>query len=109
MTKKVEPVTVFDVAIRNGGFHRACKAVFFVMSWGMAADALGCEPTIEEYAEWWHRSYSTAYRQQVNFRLCLPNEKTPQAMWVLASKRYTAAQLQSRELGAVVIGSMVYS
>jgi hypothetical protein len=39
---------------------------------------LGYPPTIEEYADWWGTSRSTAFREQARFRDAFPDETTPE-------------------------------
>ena len=46
--------------------------------WAIAEEALGHPPTLDDYADWWHESRSTVFREQARFREAFPSETTPQ-------------------------------
>ena len=72
------PRTLAQVAIEKKGVIKGSRVLAFILCWGIAEEALGHPPTVEEYADWWKESRSTAYREQARFRECFPTEATPQ-------------------------------
>lgn len=71
------------------GAIKSARVIAFVLSWGIAAEAVGHPLTLEEYADWWKDSRSTAFREQALFREAFPGEKTPQRIVELLSERGT--------------------
>jgi hypothetical protein len=84
LARKKAP-TLLSVAVRNVGFRRGCRAVAFLVCWAIVEDALGRTPTLDEYADWWKESRSTAFREQAIFREAFPGELTPHRIVVLLS------------------------
>jgi hypothetical protein len=73
-----KPKTLQQLAASHVGQVRGAKVVAFIVMWGIAEEALGHSPTLEEYADWWHESRSTVFREQARFREAFPSETTPQ-------------------------------
>lgn len=48
-----------------------------MQGWGVVADELGREPTVEEYAQRFQVPIATAFRDQATFREAFPEEATP--------------------------------
>jgi hypothetical protein len=59
------------------GSRRAQRALAFMQGWGVVADELGREPTVEEYARRFQVPIATAFRDQATFREAFPEETTP--------------------------------
>ncbi len=53
---------------RTGSVMRAGRVVGYVVKYAAAREALGDDPAVEVYADWWGESYSTAYRHAAEFR-----------------------------------------
>lgn len=75
-TAEGEPL--LTVAARQGGMRRAFQVLTFMASWDQARKAMRRETlTLDEYADWWKESRTTAYRHQLWFREAFPGETTP--------------------------------
>lgn len=72
------PRSLAQIAIGKKGVIKGSRVLAFILCWGIAEEALGHPPTVEEYADWWKESRSTAFREQARFRECFPQETTPQ-------------------------------
>lgn len=70
--------SLLQIAHKRMGFLKGTRVVAFIVSWAVAEEALGHPPSLEEYADWWKESRSTAFREQARFRECFPGEETPQ-------------------------------
>jgi len=73
-----KPVTLQQLAARHVGRLKSYRVVAFILCWGIAEDALGHSPTLEEYGDWWRESRATTFRQQALFRDAFPGESSPQ-------------------------------
>lgn len=52
---------------------RGARIAEFVITWTVATDALGHEPTVEQVAEWWRERHTrTLYRRLHDFRAAFP-------------------------------------
>ncbi len=69
-----------QLAAVNVGQIAGAKVVAFIVQWGIAREALGHSLTLEDYADWWHASRSTVFREQARFRDAFPGETTPQRL-----------------------------
>jgi hypothetical protein len=80
-------VSLFELLRRRVGFRRAVQVLEFMVAWDIARRSLhGREPlTLDEYADWWKRTRSTAFREQARFREALPGETTPDRLLDLAA------------------------
>jgi hypothetical protein len=85
--RKRLPRTLQELAATRVGLIRSMKVVTFIVSWGIACEAIGQPLTLEEYADWWKESRSTAFREQAVFREAFPGETTPQRIVDLLSER----------------------
>lgn len=74
-------MTWIEVAVRNGGFRDAIKALSWAHSWIHVQVALGRDPSVDEVAEWWNESRRTAFREQAAFRKCFPTLDSPAAIY----------------------------
>lgn len=70
-----------EVAVRNGGFRDAIKALDWAHSWIHVQVALGHDPSVDEVAEWWNMSRRSAFRNQASFRKCFPTLESPAAIY----------------------------
>lgn len=73
--------TWLELAIVQGGFRNATKAITWAYLWAVAREALGHDPTVDEAAEWWNESRRSAFRGQAAWRACFPKLDTPAAMF----------------------------
>jgi hypothetical protein len=78
--RRKKPPTLQQLAARHVGKVKGARVVAFIVMWAIAEDALDHPPTLEEYAEWWHESRSTVFREQARFREAFPGETTPQRL-----------------------------
>jgi hypothetical protein len=85
MSMKKRP-TLQHLAAKRVGLIAGARVVAFIVQWGIAEEALGHSLTLEEYADWWHASRSTVYREQARFREAFPSETTPQRLVDLLKK-----------------------
>ena len=72
-----EPRTWLELLARRVGYARMLRVSAFVTCWAIVRDELEHEPTVEEYAEWWRTSLSTAYRDLHRFEEALPEFEGP--------------------------------
>jgi hypothetical protein len=72
--------TLQQLAAERVGQIAGAKVVAFIVQWAIAQEALGHPLTLEEYADWWHASRSTVFREQARFREAFPGETTPQRL-----------------------------
>jgi hypothetical protein len=72
--------TLAMIAAGRVGVIKSARVMAFMVQWQIAADDLGREPTVEEYAEWWNSSRRTAFREQALFREAFPGENTPRRL-----------------------------
>ncbi|HEX2574934.1 MAG TPA: hypothetical protein VHK88_01210 [Aquihabitans sp.] len=79
--KQKRPATWIEVAVGNGGFRKALKALAWAHSWIYVQVALGRDPSVDEVAEWWNESRRTAFREQAAFRECFPHLDSPAAIY----------------------------
>jgi hypothetical protein len=66
-----------EIAVDRVGQRKTPRVLSFILQWQIARDALGHDPTIEEYAAWWKESRATAYRHLSLFREAFPSERDP--------------------------------
>lgn len=89
--------TWLEVAVRNGGFRQAIKALQWAYCWIHVQVALGRDPSVDEVAEWWNESRRTAFREQAAFRACFPTLESPAQIYadpkVLEAVRTTVEAL----------------
>jgi|SRR5215216_1110212 hypothetical protein len=78
--KRSQRPSLQQLAASNVGQIAGAKVVAFIVQWGIACEALGHPLTLEEYADWWHASRSTVFREQARFREAFPGETTPQRL-----------------------------
>lgn len=92
------PTTWIEVAVRNGGFRNAIKALSWATSWIHVQVAFGRDPSVDEVAEWWNESRRTAFREQAAFRECFPTLESPAAIYAdpkaIAAVRKTVDSLK---------------
>lgn len=79
--------TWIEVAVKNGGFRKAIRALSWAQSWIYVEVALGREPTVDEVAEWWNESRRTAFREQAAFRECFPKLDSPAPLYAARGER----------------------
>jgi hypothetical protein len=72
--------TLQQLASARIGQIAGAKVVAFIVQWAVTEEALGHAPTLDEFADWWHASRSTAFREQARFREAFPAETTPQRL-----------------------------
>jgi len=58
--------------IVSGGWRETRQALRYVSRYGLACQALGHPPTIEEYRQFHGLSQAQAYRDQQSWRKCVP-------------------------------------
>ena len=69
--------TWMEISVKHAAFRGAITALKWAYSWGIAREALGHEPTVDEVADWWRMSRRTAFRAQAAFREAFPDFETP--------------------------------
>ena len=79
--KQQRQATWIEIAVRNGGFRKAIKALTWANSWIHVQIDLGRDPSVDEVAEWWNESRRTAFREKAAFRECFPDLETPAAIF----------------------------
>lgn len=67
-----------ELCIARGGVLKGARVMAFIAQWTMASQSVGHPITLDEYAEWWRETRTTAYRHQREFRELFPGMKTPQ-------------------------------
>jgi hypothetical protein len=86
--KPPKPKTWLQVAVANAGFRKGYRAIMWSLSWVMAREALGYDPSVDEVAEWWAEPRRTAFAEQQAFRAAFPTLLTPAPMFEsLAAQR----------------------
>lgn len=88
--------TWIEVAVANGGFRKAIKALSWAHSWIYVEVALGREPSVDEVAEWWNESRRTAFREQAAFRECFPTLANPAPLYAGKGQREAVEQSVAR-------------
>lgn len=87
--------TWLEIAVHNGGFRKATKALVWAHQWAVVREALGHDPSVDEVAEWWKAPRRTAFREQAAFRDCFPTLDSPAPLYenpvALAGARLGAA------------------
>ncbi|MHB8246233.1 MAG: hypothetical protein ACYDGN_12940 [Acidimicrobiales bacterium] len=63
------------------------------VTWGVARESLGQDPTADQVAEWWAESRRTAFREQAAFRVAFPTLETPAALFEHREARDRLRQL----------------
>ncbi len=86
------------LAAERVGLRKAFRVLSYMVAWDMAREAIGHDPTTEEYGEHWRESRSTAFRDAHLFREAFPGEETPARLLALAGQ-----QANARTLGAVLV------
>ena len=90
-----KPLTWAQVAVKNAGIKFGSQALVYGACWAITTESLGREPTMEEFAEWWHESRSSVFRDQSIFRKAFPTLKTP---WPIFENNAEARQRIRRVL-----------
>ncbi len=85
-------VTWLEVAVRNGGFRKAIRALSWAHSWIFVREALDRDPTVDEVGEWWHESRRSAFRGQAAFRECFPTLDSPERLYADPAVRAKIAE-----------------
>jgi len=70
--------TLLQVAVAKHGLRKGYSVVSFILAWAIVCESLGRPITLDDYAEWWRVSESTAFREQQRFRLTFEELATPQ-------------------------------
>jgi hypothetical protein len=78
MARRRPARTLLEVCIARGGIVKGARVCSFVIRWAMCADALGREPEVVEYIEWWNERDRTAWRHLAEFREVFATDQTPQ-------------------------------
>ena len=92
-SKAQRPSTWIEVAVANGGFRKALKALTWAHSWGIVREALGHDPTADEVSQYWNEPRRTTFREQAAFRECFPSLDTPAPILDTAATRRALRQL----------------
>jgi hypothetical protein len=75
---KRRAVTVAEFCVARGGVLKGGRVQAFIAAWTIASQAMGKPITLDEYADWWRETRSTAFRHQARFREIFPELQTPQ-------------------------------
>jgi hypothetical protein len=91
--KARKPATWIEVAVANGGFRKALKALTWAHSWGIVREARGHDPSADEVAAYWHEPRRTTFREQAAFRECFPTLDNPAPIFDSAAARSNLRRL----------------
>jgi hypothetical protein len=87
---------------RTGSIMEAGRVVAYVVKYAAAREALGHDPGVEEYADWWGDSYRTAYQHQAEFREVFGHEN-PGVLLVALDRQRVGVQDRADLTGLVAI------
>lgn len=76
-----KPMSNAEYAVRNAGWRRGMKGVYYVVAWGIASEVLGHPASVDEVGKHQMWSRATAYRHRDAFLASFPGEETPERMW----------------------------
>jgi hypothetical protein len=79
--KPLKPKNWLQVAVANAGFRKAYRAMMWALSWAIAQEALGHDPSVDDVATWWGEPRRTAFSEQQAFREAFPTLLTPAPMF----------------------------
>jgi len=94
--------TLILAMVKRGGLWKANKAVGYIVAWGICRDALGHDPSWNEYMDYWGQSRSTTARESGAFFACVPEGVRMADVWATldgvdlsAGRDVVAAQVMS--------------
>lgn len=104
-------MTVAEYLSSKVGLLKATKVAAFVVAWGIYMEK--CEPvptpygqlayTLDGYSTYWRQSISKTYKERDLFRICFPEDKTPDRVWGLCREVYSARATRD-VMGARLLG-----
>lgn len=69
--------SLLEELYRRAGFLKAARVGTFILQWTACSRALGAEPTMDEFIDWWGEPRRTAFRRQAEFREVFPGMVSP--------------------------------
>ena len=82
LNRFIFPPELIQFMNTQAGVARAFKVGEFIVLWGMCADAIGREPTRQDFMKWADESQATWYRRMETFRKVWPKDSTPHRVWL---------------------------
>jgi hypothetical protein len=79
---------LLTIAARRVGLRKAFKVLTFMEAWDRVERAIGHEPTMAEYGEWWREATATAYRHRALFLEAFPGETSPTRLLAIATAQW---------------------
>ena len=106
MARRQRRTTWLELAVRNGGLRHGVRAMTWALSWGLARESVGHDPSVDEVADYWKSSRRTAFRDQASFRKAFPDFETPAPIFASeeAAQRIRALAARADELEASIKG-----
>lgn len=100
-------LTLAEYLAGKVGLLKATKVAAFVVAWGIYMEKTEPVPTpygrmaytLDAYSDYWKQSISTTYKERDLFRICFPNDKTPERIWGVVREVYNA-KASADQMGA---------
>jgi hypothetical protein len=73
-------MTLAGFAYRKVGIRKGTRGLLFVAQYGIVRQKDGMPVTMDRYAEWWHMSTATAYRDREAFEAVF-GDASVEAVW----------------------------
>jgi len=108
MNKSKAGYRVAERLAQEQGARRAFRVLQFIGCWGICCEKFGRPPVnVEEYVEYWGLTRAKGYREQQEFRECLPEYDTPTAIYEAARREYPDLFKKSPAVVAVRLGGVL--
>lgn len=102
---KQETLAVY--LVRKVGLRKATTVCSFVVAWGIYVEAVEGSHTLDGYSAYWKQSLATTYRERDFFRICFPDDRTPDRVWSKVRALYEAkVDKAKRETAAAQVLSL---
>lgn len=79
------------------GYRKAVLVGAFIAQWGVLATELGREPTRHEYCDRWGFHQASYYRHLELLKVCWPEDRSPQRVWLWCERQLPAFQAGGSE------------
>jgi len=70
--------TLLELCVDRGGLLKGMRICSFIIEWSMCAGALGREPLVVEFRDWWKANDRSTWRRLAEFREMFDTDATPQ-------------------------------
>lgn len=71
-------VSLLELCVDRGGLRKGVRVCSFIIEWGICAGAMGREPTVVEFRDWWNAKNRTVWHRLAEFRGIFDTDETPQ-------------------------------